>query len=379
MIRSLKRVLKRVAATIVRYVWGRIRAFPGWLVGTPARKILVIFAGSMTLLVGVCSGGLLMWVNFTTHDAALEADKFLTMLEYGEYAEAYASTSKRFRAQQDLETMIEYTSYLDLAYSDLDPWRDRSLEYEGRTQVRGTIEDRLGPDTRFAVEMTFEDGQWRVLALNGPRRIGVGPGAWFRRLPPSEEWSQKLVKQTMLEFGKAVRGGDFTEFYDNMSIAFHGEVPLFGLQRAFQHYIDDKVDFSGAADVDAITDDQLRRGGFGGGSDGGGGGNGGGDSVGAGGMGGGGLEGAPGISRGQLDVLVISGFFPAAPLPLPFTFRYVYQHPEWKLYKLNVRPPGVDALYLEQCVFWLLGQRSLSLDQCEKTLSKTEYEKRRGS
>lgn len=259
-------------------------------------------------LIAACIGGLFIWVAVSTNEAAAAADKFLATLVIGDTASAYRSTASEFQAEQDERVFGMTFQSLGLSDYELAPWRDRSVERQGTSVIQGSLTENDLIDREFTVHMVREDGDWKVLSLFDPPRTGLGPGAWFRHVPPDEEL-ERLTKESLLEFDRGVKAGDFADFFDTLALGFRLEITLSRIQTAYQHFIDDRIDLSGVADADLVLGELavLER-----------------DKIG--------------------DILVVSGYYPIEPLPVPFTLRYRYEHPDWKLYRIFIEEPRADPL-----------------------------------
>ena len=265
-----------------------------WLKG-----VLIVVVGA-TLLFSACAGGLFLWVALGTAEIAEEADRFLSLLAAGRTQEAYLSTSDGFRAEQDEPKFTDVIGRVGVTGHELQPWRDRTLASDGRMRFGAMLMSEGGGRTAATMELVKEGDDWKVLSLTGPRRVGIGPGAWFRQRL-SEKEAQMLSSRTLLDFDKALKMEDFSEFFGNMSMAFRVEASPRQLQAAFQHLIDDGLDLSGVAESEAKLDRPPSL-----------------------------------IGSGIGDISIVSGQYPIEPDPIRFRFQYSYQHPKWKLYKLNV-------------------------------------------
>ncbi len=302
------------------------------------KKIILRIIIGLVVFVGACTTGLFAWVAFDTVDSATAADEFLFALRERRIEDAYALTSAHFQARQDEDWFDEVARLvgLPLAY-ELDPWRDRTLELTNRSRIRGWLIDLGGEDVRFTLDMVRETGEWRVLSFTDAPRHDCGPGAWFRMLPLREDL-YALTNRTITDFAEAIKKGDFTDFYEDMSLTFKIGVSLGRLQQAYQEYIDAGIDITGVGVLEPVY---LELPEF--------------------------TVGSVGFEEASYeieDVIVIEGYYPLEPLPVPFKFRYVYQHPEWKLFQLYVQQPTIEMLSPEVCLQWLLRQEEQDFSQC---------------
>ena len=270
-------------------------------------KLVLIAVASAPAVFSACTGGLFLWVAVGTADVAEDADRFLALLAADSLHDAYASTSQAFRLEQDEQRFTSVISRLGVTGYELGPWRDRTLVTLGLMTLTGAVQAGGGASIPVVVQLVEEEGEWRPIALTGPRREGVGAGAWFRQRP-SEEETLALIAETMADFDEAIRTRKFDDFYTNMSRAFKVEASAVRVQRAYQHFIDDEVDFSGLADVGPM------------------------------------IETGPELVRaGPTDVTVVSGRYPTEPDAVTFRFQYAYQHPDWKLDKIQIKLEPQDS------------------------------------
>ena len=281
----------------------------------------------MTFIVA-CTGGLLIWVAVDTVDSAEAAVEFLDLMVTQQTEAAYGQTSALFRAEMNEK---QFTGVLDRAFLrkfSLEPWRDRNLDRSNHTKIQGTLVDGFALEIPFELDLVREGGDWRVLSIRGEGRFLSGPGAWFR-VPPPDEDLRILVADIMARFDEAVKGGDLRPFYDTMSSAFKLRVTFFRFEQAHRSYIEDEIDLSGVLVLDAVWDGLAT------------------------------IE-----VEGQREIMLVKGFYPLEPLPVPFIFRYIYQHPDWKIFRIQVNKPNVSALSPEQCLTWLKRQKDQDFNRC---------------
>ena len=267
------------------------------------KKTILVGLVLVTGFTATCTAGLFLWVAISTSGAATEADKFLGVLSDGEIGSAYRATSSEFQSEQDERTFGEIFKTLSLTEYVLEPWRDRYVAGRGVAVIQGSFKEKGFTDHKFTIEMTKEGREWKVRSVFDRPRVGIGPGAWFQYVPSHREL-EKLTKKTLLEFDRGVQAGDFSDFYDMMSIGFRLEIPRGTLLRVFQQFIDDQIKFPGLIDSDLVLGEptELER-----------------DKNG--------------------DILVVTGYYPIEALFVPFSLRYRYEHPKWKLYRVLVEKP----------------------------------------
>ena len=113
---------------------------------------------------------------------------------------------------------------------------------------------------------------------------------------PRDDELQEMVKTTLLDFNGAVKSGDFTTFYGNISKLWQRQTSPVKLEDTFKVFIDGKNDFS------AIRSKQAE------------------------------FSSNPKVddSKGFKE-LVLEGKYDTSPLPTKFTLKYTPESKNWKL------------------------------------------------
>ena len=272
------------------------------------KRAMVLTALGIIAVIASCTGGHFLYVFVSTADSAGLAYRYLTALGEGRTSEAYLLTSKRFREEQGPEAFADVVEGVSMASHELESWENRTLDSNDFNIYTGTLTTESGRTLPFILEVVEEVGEWRVLSLTGQGRAEVGPGAWFRQVPKEAE-VKRIVSETMLGFGQAVRDKDLRRFYETMWTA-RTEISYWKFELTFGGFLDDDVDLSAVRDVEPEFADP------------------------------------PKLDRTSSGVLlVVNGRFDAEGGQVPFTFRYKYDHPIWRLFNINVGRPG-DAVFV---------------------------------
>jgi hypothetical protein len=162
------------------------------------------------------------------------------------------------------------------------------------------------------VTMVDESGAWRVFSIHSPpsEATGISENHFslvgkvpnlnddtVKPLPPPAEIKQ-LVRDNLERFNAAVASASFDEFYDSVSSKWQDQLTKGQLQRAFQPFIDKKIDISGVSKIDPTFDV------------------------------------TPEINSEGL--LLVSGHYDTRPYRVVFSMRFYYELPTWKLFGLDV-------------------------------------------
>ena len=267
------------------------------------KRALLFIAIGVIAFIASCTGVHFLYVFVSTAGSADVADRYLTALGDGRVSEAYTLTSTTFRDEQGPEAFADVMDGVSMVGHELVSWENRTLDHDGFNIYTGALTTGSGRTLPFIMEVVEEGGEWRVQTLTGPGRHDVGPGAWFRQVP-KDATLKRLARETMLGFDAAVRDGDLQRFYDKMWTA-RTNISYWKFEGRFQGFLDDQVDLSGVQGVEPefVDPPKLDR-----------------------------------TSEGTL--LVLNGRFDAEGGQVPFTFRYKYEHPTWRLFNINVGRPG---------------------------------------
>ena len=139
--------------------------------------------------------------------------------------------------------------------------------------------------------MIREGDKWKVAAVSlGGIELST---IRFVAPVPAEIQLEELVMETLMRLNQAVKTADFTAFHEQSSMMWKKQITPQGMQKAFQVYIDNKVDFSSYKNAKPQFE--------------------------------------PPASVDQQGVLTIKGRFAVQPNPLGFNLQYVRENASWKL------------------------------------------------
>jgi hypothetical protein len=161
--------------------------------------------------------------------------------------------------------------------------------------------------------MVDERGEWRLYSIRTPRSIEtglsanlfgvVGKGGSFteplNQPMPGEKEIPAMTAEALLMFNAAIQQGSFDDFYDNVARAWQSQLTKGQLTRAFQGFIDKKVNIAGIRDVEVVFDEP------------------------------------PTLTTEGL--LIARGRYPTSPYQVQFALKFIYELPKWKLFGLDVR------------------------------------------
>lgn len=118
---------------------------------------------------------------------------------------------------------------------------------------------------------------------------------------PEDEELEAMIKDTLLDFDRALKSEDFSNFYDNISEEWQKQTSPRQLKRLFQSFIDGKADLSSIRSMEPeITDGPAIR-----------------ESVG-------------------FEMLEVKGSFDTSPRTTTFELKYIANGEDWKLSAISV-------------------------------------------
>ena len=279
------------------------------------RILLSIFALCATLLLQGCG---------KTADPAQTATDFFVGIGQGKIQQAYESTAFGFQASLPKRSFEAVCKTLGLAEKTLVCNWKPAVVGNREAKLEGTVTSSDGKKVPVSLHLILERGQWRVFKLHtakdeemrniNDRFSPIGKGVSFNdiasyREKPSERVVRQLIEDDLVMFNDAVQRHSFAEFYNNVSYSWQQQLTLKQLQRAFQPFIEKKVNLGALRTLTAIFD-------------------------------------APPDINSE-GYLVVRGHYPSQPytgegnptgqFKIYFTARYTYELPKWKLLGLDVQ------------------------------------------
>jgi len=245
-------------------------------------------------------------------DAHRAANEFFLNIGKSRFPEAYESTTFAFRAGTSFRNFQATAKELGLSAGTVSCNWSKDEPQDSEVKLTGEVRSAAGKTVPIIVRLTLERGEWRVFSLRTPDRSGkkeidqfslVGKGDAFNTAAsheiPSLETIQKLTRDSLLLFNDAIQRQDFANFYSKVSQEWQDQLTLGQLQRAFQPFIDNKVDIHDIENLPPFFDK------------------------------------APQV---QSDgILIVEGHYPSKPLAAFFRLRFSYNFPYWKLFGVELQ------------------------------------------
>ena len=239
------------------------------------------------------------------------AQHFFDLLGAGQTDAAYAAAAFGFQAQRTSPAFA--AAARDMGMTDYAGGEWSQPERDGHTAtIHVTAHSRAGANIPLIVTLVDESSAWRVFSIHSPpsKATGISENQFslvgkvpnlndetVKPMPPEAE-IKELVRENLVRFNTAIASASFDEFYESVSTKWQDQLTKGQLQRAFQPFIDKKIDISGVSKIDPTFDT------------------------------------APEVNSEGL--LLLTGHYDTKPYGIVFTMRFFYELPEWKLFGLDV-------------------------------------------
>jgi hypothetical protein len=230
-----------------------------------------------------------------TRGATKAGDDFLALTSSGKIREAYESSATTLKTQQSFEAFERAVQRLGLSEVTSASWSQRELKND-RVHLDGSGRTRSGGKVPLTMDLIKEGGAWKVLAVNVPAS-GVAASSGETKMPPDTEL-RALALDSLLAFNDAVQTNDFTRFHQQISAAWQEQITPAKLAEVFHDFVVKQINIAGIKNVQPIFNEPPQV-----------------DSNG---------------------LLVISGYYPTKPARVVFRLKYIYEHPNWKLFGIKV-------------------------------------------
>lgn len=252
-----------------------------------ALKWIAISVGALAALVAL----ILVLVFSLTSGAVDAAEAFLSLVGRGQYEEAYRLAAPQFRASQNLASFRSVAQRHGLDKYESASWTSREIS-GGRATLQGTIRTRDGGRVPASIVLVESDGRWLVFGLSFAD-AGVASELDHSAM-------RRLASRSLLDFNEAVQRRDFKAFHATLARPMREKYTPEQLQRAFQVFIDQNLNFAPIRDVEPVFEPREAR-------------------IGSGGE------------------LTLKGHFPTRPAEVVFDLSYLMEGGEWRLISINVR------------------------------------------
>lgn len=230
-----------------------------------------------------------------TRGAVKAGDEFLRLIGSGKVAAAYENASPTLKSQQTLQSFEQAVRNLGLTDFASASWSSRETKND-RARLEGSVKTRSGGKIPLTMELVKESGTWKVIYLSAPQ-AGVSIEQRGKQLP-SDEKSKALALDSLLAFNKAVQGKSFVGFHQQISRRWQEQITPDKLKEVFNQFIETHIDISPIKEVQPV------------------------------------LSAAPEINSD--GILVLEGYYPTHPTKVYFRLKYIYEHPAWKLFGIQV-------------------------------------------
>lgn len=224
---------------------------------------------------------------------AKAADEFIAKLSMGNIRAAYDSVDPGLKNSMTFEEFESSVKRNRLDQIEIVKWRSTNVT---PPTARCTGVANLKDGSTAEVEaVLIESDAWRVseFSLNGhflhsvQQPLTVGPAT-----------ASALAMKTLIQWDRAIKSKDFTNFYANVAEVWKRQTTPDELKQAFSSFIELESDIAGIADTEPVF-----------------------------------VKG-PEVSEGKLEM---TGYYPTTPMKVHFELSYIMESGEWRLARINVR------------------------------------------
>jgi len=231
-------------------------------------------------------------------DEAVQAEDFTSF--HGFISDIWRAQITPAKLKTIFQTFID--QQLDLSFvSSLDPvfTRPAAIDEDGILVLEGQYAATPNK-AEFRLKFVQEKPGWKLIGI----KVDVKPAGPAEVKMPTENECKALVRHTLLTFDGALEEKSFAAFYADIAPMWQKQTTPEKLQALFQSFIDADVRIGSIAKLEPAFDP------------------------------------APALNEDSL--LVLKGVYASKPAPVRFDLAYLYQSPDWKLVKINVKIPRGD-------------------------------------
>jgi len=195
-------------------------------------------------------------------------DPFFSLLQKGDTAAAYESTTRAFQTAQTLQGFETQTRELGVAGFQALEWKSKVTQ-DKEMKWDGEITLKKGGKRILIATLIPESGRWRIYTLrmrttredrkDEIQFTQIGQSAAFNKVykpgPPTNPDAVKLVRETLLKFNESIQQKNFEEFYQFISTNWRMQISLKRMTEAFHGFIDENIDLSPIKDAEIKLDE----------------------------------------------------------------------------------------------------------------------------
>jgi hypothetical protein len=251
-----------------------------------AFKWIVVIAAAIALIIVV--------VFSLTADLPKVAEAFFKTAQGEHFADVQKYLGSGFLAATPINELKTFLRDSQLMEYQSASWPSRSIR-SGEGEIEGTITTKKGGRVPLKMYFVKENSTWKIHRINlagaGASRHDGAPDL------PSDDKLKQLVTASMHDFAQSVKAKDFTPFYQNISKMWQQQITKEKLGEIFGAFSQNNIDLTNLRDMEPVFNMK------------------------------------PFIDE---NMLTIEGAFPEPSRTTTFAFKYIYEHPQWKLIGINV-------------------------------------------
>lgn len=256
------------------------------------KKLLIGIA-----IIAVIVAAILVIVFRLTSGIVEVADEFFTAASEQDYETAYTFLSEDFKAATSLDEFKQFLAQSAIGDYSEGHWSSRSIS-GSQGELEGEIETSSGGSVPVKLAFVKEESGWKIHSIR-KNPAGLIDTETDGATIPDQQSLIALTDESMHDFALAVNAGDFGDFHSNISALWKSQITKEGLYDIFEAFSDQGVDLTILEGMTPVFSEQ------------------------------------PLIDDN--GILRLAGYYPTQPSLTSFRLSYIYEHPEWKLFGINVK------------------------------------------
>ena len=255
------------------------------------KKVLIALFIVVVLIIIIVAA-----VLYMTSGIADTADKFFREIQKGNIETAYnLYLSEEFRQNTSLE---DFTAFLEQSalknFADAE-WASRSISGD-EGELAGSVRTGDGGTVPLEISLVKEDGGWKIISIYKPA-AGLLDDSGSGVMPPDDRL-KNMASDAVYRLGLAINKSDFKDFHKSLSALFRSQTSPEALQNAFQSFIDQGIDLTVLKETGPVFNE------------------------------------SPFFNDD--GILILKGYFPAEPPVTYFETKFIFEHPRWELFGINI-------------------------------------------
>lgn len=256
------------------------------------KTFLKIFAG--LAVVAVLGVGAVFYMTGGMVDAA---QNLLTAASRGAIPDAKQYLSQGFLSSVSEQQLEAFFTEDALANYESASWSSRSIE-GGQGELSGSITTKSGGSIPVEMQFVKEEGDWKLNFFKRAPAGIAGMNSASQQTVPGADQQIALVRDSISRIAQALAARQFDPLHAEMSEVWKSQFDVTKLEQMFAGFVEQELDLRPLNALRPVQETQDAL-----------------DANGA---------------------LVLNGVYQTTPNPMTYTFKYISENGEWKMYGMAV-------------------------------------------